>query len=236
MKTIIISIISFFSINVSYSQYEYLGVGVRADTVTIWDLNIYASCGTAYVPKVSLVKDSVTITQQDTATRHATCGCYYDVTVSFSGWAAGTYRVFVYRTIHLSQVKDTTIYVGALTFSLNGTSPQPPTTNVNSGSCHEFPIVSVKDFPVLNSYALLANYPNPFNPSTTIRYSIPRADIVRLEVFDELGRITAQLVNEKKEAGVHEVKFDGTRLRSGVYFCRLFAGTNVLTNKLILLK
>jgi hypothetical protein len=158
------------------------------------------------------------------------------VTVSFSGWPAGTYRVFVYRTRPLSKDKDTTIYIGALTFSINGTSPQPPTTNVKSGPCHEFPLVSVKDFPLVNEYALLANYPNPFNPSTTIRYSIPRADIVRLEVFDELGRITAQLVNEKKEAGVHEVKFDGTQLESGVYFSRLIAGTSVLTNKLILLK
>jgi hypothetical protein len=235
MKTTIISIISFFSISLAYSQYEYFGVGVRADTVTIWDLNIYASCGTAYVPKVSLVKDSVTIIQQDTATRHATCGCYYDVTVSFSGWAAGTYRVFVYRTTRVSNYKDTT-YVGSLSFTISGTSPQPPTTNVNSGACHEFPIVSVKELPFLNSYTLLANYPNPFNPSTTIRYSIPHADIVKLEVFDELGRLTAQLVNEKKEAGVHEEKFDGTRLGSGVYYCRLVAGTNVLTSKLILLK
>jgi hypothetical protein len=158
------------------------------------------------------------------------------VTVSFSGWAAGTYRVFVYRAKHLSPTKDTAIYVGALTFSINGTSPQPPTTNIKSGPCHEFPIVSVKDFPLVNGYALLANYPNPFNPTTTIRYSIPRADMVRLEVFDELGRLTAQLVNEKKEAGVHEIKFDGSRLESGVYFSRLIAGTSVLTNKLILLK
>jgi hypothetical protein len=69
--------------------------------------------------------------------------------------------------------------------------------------------------------ALLQNYPNPFNPSTTIKYELPKATEVRLSVYDILGREVSVLVNEKKEAGVHEVKFDGSNLSSGVYFYRL---------------
>ena len=236
MKTTILSIIWLLGSTFGYSQYEYIGVGVRADTVLIWDLNISASCGTSYVPTVNLVKDSVTIIQQDTAKRHATCDCYYDVTVSLSGWPAGSYRVFIYRSKPISSVKDTLIFIGSLNFSINGAAPQGPSTKISASPCHEFPIVSVKEIPSITSYALLANYPNPFNPTTTIRYAIPRAEIVRLEVFDELGRLAAGLVNEKKEAGVYELQFDGTQFGSGIYFCRLVAGQTILTSKLLLVK
>jgi hypothetical protein len=58
---------------------------------------------------------------------------------------------------------------------------------------------------------------------------------VSLTVFDILGREVAVLVNEGRDAGVHEVKFDGSNLSSGVYFCRLQAGSFVQTRKLLLL-
>ena len=80
------------------------------------------------------------------------------------------------------------------------------------------------------------NYPNPFNPSTTTKYELPRASVVRLSVFDMLGAEVSVLVNEKRDAGVHEVKFDGSTLASGVYFYRLKAEDYVATNKLVLMK
>ena len=85
-------------------------------------------------------------------------------------------------------------------------------------------------------YALGQNYPNPFNPSTTIKFELPRASQVNLSVFDILGREVSVLVDEKKEAGIHEVKLDGSNLASGVYFYRLQAGDFVQTRKLLLLK
>jgi hypothetical protein len=87
-----------------------------------------------------------------------------------------------------------------------------------------------------SQYALYQNYPNPFNPSTTIKFELPRASQVNLSVFDILGRQVSVLVNEKKEAGVHEVKFNGSNLASGVYFYRLQAGDFVATKRLLLLK
>jgi hypothetical protein len=80
------------------------------------------------------------------------------------------------------------------------------------------------------------NFPNPFNPSTTIRYELPKSSVVRLSVFDILGRDVAVLVNERREAGVHEVKFDGSSLASGVFFYRIEAGSFVQTRKLLLVK
>ena len=71
---------------------------------------------------------------------------------------------------------------------------------------------------------LIGNYPNPFNPSTTIRFGLPLKSQVTLTVFNTLGEQVAQLVNGEMEAGYHEVKFDGTGLSSGVYFYRIQAG------------
>jgi photosystem II stability/assembly factor-like uncharacterized protein len=83
---------------------------------------------------------------------------------------------------------------------------------------------------------LLPNYPNPFNSSTTITYELPQSSIVRLQVCDMLGREVALLVNERRDAGVHEVKFDATALSSGVYFCRLSAANVIQTRRLLLLR
>jgi len=98
--------------------------------------------------------------------------------------------------------------------------------------------VSVKNIPsrVAASLALFQNYPNPFNPSTTIKYNLPKSSVVSLAVFDILGREVSMLVNERRDAGVYEVRFDGSNLASGVYFYRLQAGNYVATKPLLLLK
>jgi hypothetical protein len=86
------------------------------------------------------------------------------------------------------------------------------------------------------AFRLGQNYPNPFNPSTTITYELPEASVARLNVYDMLGREVSVLVNERRDAGVHQVKFDGSGLSSGVYLYRLQAGTFVQTRKLLLLQ
>jgi len=87
-----------------------------------------------------------------------------------------------------------------------------------------------------HAFALEQNYPNPFNPETVVRYRVPVASDVKLVVYDLLGREVTMMVNDRKEAGSYEVKFDGTGLASGVYFYRLQAGYFVQTQKLILLR
>jgi hypothetical protein len=89
---------------------------------------------------------------------------------------------------------------------------------------------------VPTEFALRQNYPNPFNPSTTIRFELPKTSHVSLTVYDVLGREVVMLVQDEKDAGVHEVRFDGSNLASGVYFYRLQAGDFVRTNKLVILR
>jgi len=89
--------------------------------------------------------------------------------------------------------------------------------------------------PVPQQYALSA-FPNPFNPSTTIAFDLPKAGHVSLRVFDLLGREVAVLKDGFVEAGTHRVMFDGSGLPSGIYFARLDAAGFSQTKKLMLLK
>ena len=83
---------------------------------------------------------------------------------------------------------------------------------------------------------LLGNYPNPFNPLTTISFSLPAAGAVDLAIFNVNGREVAHLVDGWREAGSQEVTFDASGLASGVYFCKLAANGQSAMTKLILTK
>ncbi len=85
-------------------------------------------------------------------------------------------------------------------------------------------------------FSLAGNYPNPFNPSTSIAYELPKPCRVSLIVYDALGNEVATLVNGLKPAGKWTAQLDGSRLASGVYFCRMRAEEYVATTKMILLK
>jgi hypothetical protein len=87
-----------------------------------------------------------------------------------------------------------------------------------------------------SSYSLQQNYPNPFNPTTNIRYQITNNSLVKLVVFDALGRKVETLVNEKQSAGTYEATFDGSYLTSGVYFYRLTTEGFSEMKKMILIK
>ncbi len=87
-----------------------------------------------------------------------------------------------------------------------------------------------------DSYALYNNYPNPFNPTTKIEYSIPKTSNVELKVFDILGREVADLVNEEKPAGNYTVNFNASKLSSGIYFYRIKSNEFIQTKKMILLR
>jgi len=87
-------------------------------------------------------------------------------------------------------------------------------------------------------FRLLGNFPNPFNPSTTIKFEMPQRTQVSLEVHDLLGRLVSSQSLGVREAGIHAVQFDGANLASGTYFYRLRMESNQTTGvgKMLLLK
>jgi len=80
------------------------------------------------------------------------------------------------------------------------------------------------------------NYPNPFNPTTVIRYGVPEQSDVQLNVYNILGQQVRTLVNEQQSAGRYEINFDGSGLASGTYIYRLNIGSQTLTKKMTLIK
>jgi len=98
------------------------------------------------------------------------------------------------------------------------------------------PVSIWETLPYLESYHLYNNYPNPFNPSTKIKFQIPNTEFVLLKVYDLLGNEIVTLVNEEKPTGSYEVEFNGLGLSSGMYFYTLKAGNYIETKKMILIK
>jgi len=158
-------------------------------------------------------------------------------------------------------LQDTTITTTA-TFSANSITAGPNFTIAGSGDVTfgtpnvyligEFVIENGGQFRVLDSvvvgietldhpalpteFALYQNHPNPFNPATKIKYSVPQSTNIIIKVYDILGNKIETLVNEEKAAGSYEVTFDGSELTSGIYFYKLQAGSFVETKKMVLLR
>jgi 5-hydroxyisourate hydrolase-like protein (transthyretin family) len=82
----------------------------------------------------------------------------------------------------------------------------------------------------------MQNFPNPFNPVTTITYEIPERSIVTIKIYGVLGNEITTLVNEEKSAGRYEILFNAENLPSGIYFYRLQAGDYIETKKMVLMK
>ncbi|MDE3058201.1 MAG: T9SS type A sorting domain-containing protein [Bacteroidota bacterium] len=122
--------------------------------------------------------------------------------------------------------------VGIIYFT-NSRYKLEPRTNDDFGI-----VTSVRreDFVLPQRFTLDQNFPNPFNPATTIRYSIPAESKVVLKVYNLIGQEVATLVNTDQRVGTYSVQFDASKLASGVYFYRLSAGSFVQTKKLLLLK
>jgi len=93
---------------------------------------------------------------------------------------------------------------------------------------------NIEEFP--HSYNLSNNFPNPFNPTTKIRYAVPVRSKVLLTVYTLQGKVVSKLVDEEKSPGSYEIKFDASSLPSGIYFYRIQAGDFVDTKKMILMK
>jgi len=131
-------------------------------------------------------------------------------------------------------------YTGEIFASDSFTFTKLPGDNVNSPyrtwECSEWTEPEVTPHLLHPSSFILSASPNPFNPITTLTYSLPEAAEVSLVVFDVCGREIARLVEEFQPAGNYEVKFKGENLPNGMYFARLLASRQSKTVKLLILK
>ena len=99
-------------------------------------------------------------------------------------------------------------------------------------------VVGIEDktAPIAKNFMLNQNYPNPFNPVTTISFNLPKSSHVRLSIHDSNGRLVTTLIDEKKNAGYHSVKWNAENMSSGVYFYRIEADGFNSVKKCLLVK
>ncbi|HPR16702.1 MAG TPA: choice-of-anchor J domain-containing protein [Candidatus Cloacimonadota bacterium] len=126
-----------------------------------------------------------------------------------------------------------TYTAGVETVYSSGTSEVVNLDFIYSGLNNNFPLIALTQ--------LIGNYPNPFNPTTVIRFSLDTAKKVKLEIFNVKGAKVKTIINEKLDAGDHQVLWDGTnqmnhQVASGIYFYKMTAGNYEKINKMLLLK
>ena len=96
--------------------------------------------------------------------------------------------------------------------------------------------VMTEEVALLYTFQIHNNYPNPFNPATTISYEIATSGLTTITIYDMLGKEVDILLNTNQEPGRYELKFDGSDLSSGVYFCKFTSGNNTKIIKMLLVK
>lgn len=116
--------------------------------------------------------------------------------------------------------------------NVGGTSPYSSIWNFRTGLVGINPINSE----IPETYKLYSNFPNPFNPSTLIKFDIPKQSFTKLVVYDLLGREVAVLLNEQLNAGRYETTFDASQFSSGMYFYKLETESFIDVKKMVLIK
>ncbi len=172
---------------------------------------VYNYTGTRSFAGAESYKDTVTITLRKGMNR-LLVKAYQNI---------GSYNF----SVNICDVEPNVLYRGNRVWGLKFTTDPGRVNAVGSGAD-----------PLAADPMLFQCFPNPFNPSTTIRYGLPEQAAIELAVYNTLGQQVALLQNGEQEAGYHEVRFDGSGLSSGVYFYRLRAGDFVETRRLLMIR
>ena len=137
-----------------------------------------------------------------------------------------------------TELLDEAIYTASIIINHNGGTPDTVavTMNVSSTAGIEEQIVSIPE-----RVNLYQNFPNPFNPSTIIRYELPKDSQVKLDIFDVKGRYIRSLSDNTEAAGTHNVQWDsrdsqGRKVPNGVYFYTITTNDFTQTNKMVFIK
>jgi hypothetical protein len=142
----------------------------------------------------------------------------------------GTHYYIAYVGPNATVIQDSSYF----TFTKSSTSDGGPWITESTCEGDLFEEYAVDQAP--ETFTLQSAYPNPFNPTTTIAYTLPAAARVKLSIYDIGGRLLATLVEGYRDAGVQEILFDASGLPSGIYLARLESGSCSQVQKLVLLK
>ncbi len=131
---------------------------------------------------------------------------------------------------------DTLIFIGKLDFNISKSSPLNLSYTSTRSNCYTINNIDVEKNVKPFNYTLEA-YPNPFNPTVNITYSVPSSSNVKIDIYDTLIKLIKNIYDGYKTSGKYEIMFNSKCLSSGVYFCKLEINNNLIkTVKIILSK
>lgn len=198
LKQILILFLIILGTALSQPQ-DSIFVIIRGDTIQIWNTGVYENCASYFRMVVERpYPDTVIVREVDLATQYATCMCYFDLSVSLTGYPPGSYYVKVYRKLPLID-PNSQIFIGATTFTYGG-STLTYTKNDYQSYCYQINDLNETNENI-EQFELVQNFPNPFNPITKISWQSPVSSWQSIKVFDVLGNEIATLINEFRNAG-----------------------------------
>jgi hypothetical protein len=228
------------SISARYVRLTITGAArPRGDTISVAEFRILKANGSAHTPVI-------------TAKKTGTSGSNikYDIKLQWPNGAQG--KVMLYRNKNTTGLGAATGFINGCTFTMGNEYIKTINYNVYYAVTFLNGVEVVSDTMVVGTLPtsieefessgipsgiqLLPCYPNPFNPSTTIAFSISEKSYISLKIVDITGRDVATLVSGQLPAGLHSRRWDAVNMPSGVYFSRLQIGNYVDTEKLVLLK
>ncbi len=207
---------------------------VRGDTVFLSHDRTFRNCASKFELSYTLSNNILTVWENDTTGDVALCNCIFDLKLQIADLSFGSYTALFYGT---NALDDTTFY-GEVNFIINdGGNPQSGGVLVSQRQSDCYTILSESDANSLpQKFKLSHAYPNPFNPSTRIKFEIPSAGQVNLKIYTLSGELIAELVNSILNPGKYITDFNAKDKASGIYLIVLNFKNKSITQKALLIK
>lgn len=201
----------------------FVGVGTPASIGGIYLSTNYGYNWTSVNNGIPTNQQVYVITISGTNIFASTSTGIYLSTNNGTNWTNKTQNMNNIGGIHMISIQNNYIFVG--------------TANGLWRRLYSDIISGIENIPeTVTNYSLSQNFPNPFNPSTKISYSIPKSELVTLKVYDILGKEVSTLLNEVHSPGTYSLDFNSKALTSGIYLYKLQAGNYIQTRRMLLIK
>lgn len=209
---------------------------VIQDTVILYHDNFRIQCGAKIAFTVNVFSDSIQVIEKDTSSIFTRCSCYFNLKVFLMDLKKGKYTVSVYYDYPTGSsyiryfIGSTILDLGS---DLNGINKYFGTQSACLGSTD---LDDDDAKPVASQYKIYNNYPNPFNPSTRIKYDLDAKCHVKITIYDLMGRELEVLKDEEQNSGQYEITYQPQNLSSGVYLYKIQAGDRLEMKQMVFLK
>ena len=227
MKRIIHIFVLFFITSYLSAQTDSIYAIVNGDSVTIHHNQTRSNCGSEYYMTFEIENFHIKLTEIDTGDL-AYCNCWFDLATKIGPLESGNYTVDIFRD---------TKYYGSTSFVISNSLigiVNPKKISDYQSDCYSLTAVENNINP--EEFQLSPLYPNPFNPSLNINFTIPSNGYVKIEIYDQIGQLVINIFEDELEKGNHKLLWDASPYSSGLYFISVKFKDKIRTQKAMLLK